>query len=331
MKHTRADENGVVLIALLWILTALAVIALSFSRESFVEIAAARNARDGAIGYYAARAGIANAAFQLIQRRIVPRVQQLELQGPPDPIDLGVLTGQAGDGEYRVEMQDESGKINVNFVQEPQLRALMEALGIPQPDSDIIVDSIMDWRDVDELRRANGAENDYYQTMNPPYKARNGRFETVEELLLVRGVTREYFYGRVLRAEDGSYIRHVGLSDCLTVYSMVNNAINVNSAPVEVLMSVPGISPETARMIYERRKTKPFTNPAEISRTLPVSLGTNAAPMLSTNSTPVYTLTAEGRRQGAKTLRVVRAVVFLTPQEPSGYRVVYWNENVPRL
>ncbi len=331
MGHSRATERGVVLIALLWILTALAVIALSFSRESFVEVAAARNARDGAIGYFAARAGIANAAFQMIVRRATPRVRQLELQGPPDPIDLGLIRGEVGEGEYSVEIQDESGKINLNFVQEPQLKALMEALGIGPPDSDIIVDSIQDWRDPDNLRHANGAEDDYYQSLNPPYKAKNGRFDTVEELLLVRGVTRDYFYGRIERTPDGSFVRHAGLSDCLTVYSMANNAININSAPIEVLMSIPGMSLETAQMIYERRKTKPFTTPDEITRTLPVSLGTNAMPFLTTNSTSILSLTAEGRRHGAKGVRVIRAVILLTPQELSGYRVIYWNENVPRL
>ncbi len=328
MVRAKTTESGVILIALLWILTALAVIALSFSRESFVEIAAARNARDGAIAYYAARAGIADTAFQLIRHRMMPRTQQIDL-GPPDPIDLGLIRGQAGDGEYQVEIQDESGKLNLNFVLEPQLNALMDALGIPEPDAQTIVDSIMDWRDADDLRRANGAENDYYQSLIPPYKAKNGKFDTVEELLLVRGVTRDYFYGRVEKAPDGSYIRRVGLSDCLSVYSMQGNAVNVNSAPVEVLIAA-GVPPETAQMIYERRKSKPFATPDEITKTIPMNQGTNALP-LTVNQTQVFTLTAQGRRQGAKAIRLVRAVIFLTPQEPSGYRVLYWNENVPRL
>lgn len=57
MTRATPGEQGVVLIALLWILTALAVIALSFSRESYVEVAAARNSRDLADAYYVARAG----------------------------------------------------------------------------------------------------------------------------------------------------------------------------------------------------------------------------------------------------------------------------------
>ncbi len=330
MMDTRSTERGVILIALLWILTALAVIAMSFSRESFVEVAAARNTRDGAIGYYAARAGFATTVFQLIQRRMFPRVQQIELQGPVDPIDLGLVRGKTGEGAYEVEIQDESGKINLNFVTEEQLRTLMEALGIGRPDSDIMVDSILDWKDVDNLRRANGAEDDFYQSLNPPYKAKNGRFDTVEELLLVRGVTKEYFYGHVERAPDGSFVRRAGLSKCFTVYT-ANNRVNVNFAPIEVLMSIPGMSPQAAQMIYERRRSKPFANIEEINRSLPVNLGPNVMPFLGTDVTGAYTLTAQGRRENSKAVRTIRTVVFVDPREPVGYRIIYWNENVPRL
>jgi general secretion pathway protein K len=328
MTRGRAGEQGVILIALLWILTALAVIAMCFSRESFVEVAAARNLRDATIGYYAARAGIAYTAYQLIQRRMYPPVKQVELPGPPDPLDLGILSGTSGDGEYEVEIQDESGKINVNFVTEEQLKALMEVLGIVSPDADIIVDSIMDWRDVDNLRRANGAEDDYYQTLNPPYKAKNGRIETIEELLLVRGISKEYFYGRTQKVPDGSLVHRIGLWNCFTVYSTTNR-VNVNFAPLEVLLSIPGMAPQAAQQILERRKTKPFASADEINRALPVNLGPTTAQYLSTDLTSVYSLNARGKRQSSKAVRLVRSVIFLDPREPSGYRTIYWNDNVP--
>ena len=68
--------------------------------------------------------------------------------------------------------------------------------------------------------RLNGAKDDYYQSLNPPYKAKNGRFESVEELLLVRGVTRDYFYGHPEKAPDGSIFYRYGLSRCFTVYNV---------------------------------------------------------------------------------------------------------------
>src|SRR5512136_892769 len=304
------DSKGVILIALLWILTALSVIALSFAREGFVEVSAARNARDLSDAYYIARAGINATIFQLLEKKYTPRVQQLELDQPPDPIDLGRVTGTFGDGVFEVEIQDESGKINLNFVSEEQLRAVVQVVGIQQPDSDIIVDSIMDWRDVDTARRPNGAEDDYYQSLPVPYKAKNNRIETVEELLLVRGVTPEYYYGHQERAPDGSVIYKYGLSRCFTVYS-TSNRINVNYAPLYVLMSVPGMPPEAARMIYERRQVKPFKNIDQINRETGVNLGPTTLPYLMVEDTGIYTLTAAGRRGDSRVRRVIRAVISL--------------------
>ena len=111
MKSGYSSDKGVILIALLWILTALGVIALSFSREGFVEVAAARNTRNLAEAYYIARAGIASTVYEIVQRKYAPRVDRVELDRPPDPIDLGRVTGKFGRGEYEVEIQDESGKI----------------------------------------------------------------------------------------------------------------------------------------------------------------------------------------------------------------------------
>ncbi len=174
---------------------ALSGIALSFSRESYVEVAAARNAQSLEDSYFVARAGIATTVYQLMAKQITPSVTRAQLKETPDPVDLGLVTGNFGGGAYRVNVQDESGKINLNTVSAEQLLALADAAGIPKQDADIIADSILDWRDSDKLFRLNGAEDDYYRTLNPPYKAKNGRFDTVEELLLVKGITPTYFYG----------------------------------------------------------------------------------------------------------------------------------------
>lgn len=324
------DSKGVILIALLWILTALSVIALSFSREGFVEVATARNTRDLADAYYIARAGIMAAVYQIMQRQFNPGVQQLELQNTPDPVDLGTLTGSFGDGEYIVDIQDESGKININFVPDEQLRTLLDAIGIPKHDADIIADSVMDWKDADSNHRLNGAEDDYYQSLNPPYKAKNARLDTVEELLLVRGVTLDYFYGHSEKTLDGSIIYKYGLSRYVTVYSMTPS-ININYAPVQVLMSIPGVTPQIAQAIYERRKVRPFANVNEIIQQLPVNIGPMSMPFLSTNRTGIFTLTARAHRENSKAQRAVRAVVSLDAREVNQYKIIYWNENVPNL
>jgi general secretion pathway protein K len=328
MTRVRGD-HGVILIALLWILTAIAVIALSFSRESFVEVSAARNARDLSDSYFIARAGISFTVYKLLERRYIPRVRQLQLEAPPEPIDLGTISGQFGDGVYDVEIQDESGKLNLNFVSEEQLRLIVAAAGIDKREGDVIVDSILDWRDTDNLHRINGAEDDYYMSQPIPYKSKNGRFDTVEELLLVRGVTRDYFYGHPEKMPDGTAVYRYGLWRFFTVYAPPNQRINVNFAPFEVLMSIPGMPPQAAQSIIERRKAKPFATIEEITRDLPVTLPPSVMTQLWTEQTGTYTLTASAHRENSRVRRVIRTVISIDPRDPKGYKVIYWNENVP--
>jgi general secretion pathway protein K len=331
MIRAAKDDRGVILIALLWILVALSVIALSFSRESFVEVAVARNARDMGDAYYVARAGIAATVYRLMEKRYTtPPVQGVELPGPPDALELGELQGEFGGGSFKVEIQDESGKISLNIVGEEYLRSLVESVGIGKPDSDVIVDSLMDWRDVDTAHRINGAEDAYYQALARPYKAKNGRIESVEELLLVRGVTRDYFYSHREKGADGSPVSRYGLSRYFTAYYN-SNRVNVNSAPLQVLMAIPGMPPQAAEHIYQRRKTKPYKTQAEITQDVAVPLPPTVAPLLSTDTTGVYTLTASAHMKGSKVQRVIRCVVNLDPREPNWYRILYWNENVPNL
>ncbi len=293
-----------------------------------MEVSAARNAQSLEDSYFVARAGIAATVYQLLQKRYSTVLRQAELPEQPDPLDLGIVTGNLGGSVYRVDIQDESGKIYVNTVLEEQLRALIEAAGIGKPDSDIITDSILDWRDTDTAHRMNGAEDDYYQTLNPPYNAKNGNLDTIEELLLIRGVTPEYFYGRPERDANGAVIYKYGLSRYLTVYSR-RNQVNINFASLPVLLSIPGMPPGAAQKIYERRHTKPFKTAMDISRDLGISLEPKTVQYLSFDQTGTYTLTASAHAANSKVRRVIRAVVRLEPAGDKQYRILYWNENVP--
>ena len=323
-----STNNGVILIALLWVLTALSIIALSFSRESFVEVAAARNTQSLEKAYFIARAGIVATVYELLQRKYNTIVQQAELPGEPDPLDTGTVTGQFGGGFYRVDIRDESGKININFISEEYLRALVEAIGIRKPDSDIITDSILDWRDSDSILRPSGAEDEYYQTLSSPYRARNGRFNTIEELLLIRGITPDYYYGHPERTSDGSIVYMYGLSRYLSAYSP-SRQINANYAALPVLLAIPDMIPQTAEMIYERCRTKPFKNLQDLIREIPQPLPPQALSYLTVSETGVYTLTASAHTENSKAKRVIRTVINLIPGQGTLYQTLYWNENIP--
>ncbi|MEK6674824.1 MAG: hypothetical protein AABZ47_04120 [Planctomycetota bacterium] len=147
----------------------------------------------------------------------------------------------------RFGITDESSKLNLNTASEPQLTKLVTAAlkGREDLDPQEIVDAILDWRDTDNQPRssASDTEGEYYKALDKPYKVKNGPFDTVEELLLVKGVTREVLYGEdfdrngLLTAneddgdesfpmddQDGKLNR--GIYPYLTVQSYENNVSN---------------------------------------------------------------------------------------------------------
>ena len=97
-----------------------------------------------------------------------------------------------------------------------QLKRLMTLLNIDPSDGDIIVDSILDWIDPDDLTRLNGAKTDYYMSLSPPYRAKNAPLDRVDELLLIRGVTPELFHGTPATDKDPA---QPGLADVFTTMS----------------------------------------------------------------------------------------------------------------
>lgn len=321
-------ERGMVLVALLWIFIALSAIIISFARECHVEAASVRNAQSLEQAYYIARAGIAETIYYLAGERFTTQTQELGSEEEPTALELGAFTGEFGGGRFRVDIQDESGKIDLNSASEDQLRNLALAVGIPEMDADTIADSILDWRDTDDEPSEFGTESEYYQSLDPPYSARNGRIEAPEELLLIRGVTPEYYYGIPEKNEDGSITYKYGLSRCLTVYGASGNTsrINVNYAPLPVLLSITGITQDDAERIYADR---PYQNTGEISDAVRGSLSAQSLQYLSTDLTDIYTLNVAAVAGNSNVTRVIRAVIRLDRSRQNLHQILYWNENVP--
>lgn len=112
---------------------------------------------------------------------------------------FSVVADDPADDEDRVwfGIVPESAKLNINVASAEQLTGLFNELLDPMaaviPE---LVDSLLDWRDSDQDERSAGAESDYYQQLKPVgYVAKDGPFETVEELLLVKGFTAEVLFG----------------------------------------------------------------------------------------------------------------------------------------
>ncbi len=98
-----------------------------------------------------------------------------------------------------------------------------------------VADSILDWLDADEDARPLGAEfADYYSQLQPPYKPANGQLQSVEQLLLVRGVTAVMLFGYdenrngVLDSDEQSKM-NMGLQPGMPPGSVI--AVDPNVAP----------------------------------------------------------------------------------------------------
>lgn len=95
----------------------------------------------------------------------------------------------------RFGVTDESAKLNINYASEGQLLKLITPLIKDGREPLELVHAIMDWRDPDNEPREFGAESDYYGSLPTPHRAKNSPFETVEELLMVKGMTGQLLYG----------------------------------------------------------------------------------------------------------------------------------------
>jgi general secretion pathway protein K len=90
-------------------------------------------------------------------------------------------------GRTRYSAVNESGKIGLNTAPRPLLELLLQYLQLDAGEVEMIIDSLMDWRDSDDLHRLQGAESEFYLNLDEPYIPRNGPLQDPAELFLIRG------------------------------------------------------------------------------------------------------------------------------------------------
>ncbi|MFQ5917532.1 MAG: general secretion pathway protein GspK [Candidatus Binatia bacterium] len=319
---TFLDDRGVALVAVLWIFILIFVVAFDFSFSVRQEGAASTRYAEEAEGYYLAVAGFEDALYRLIMDR---ETNASRIEGKENP---GVQEEEAleygewrekpfGTGFYRVRLVDEGGKINLNLIDEATLRTIFTNLGIQEPQRGILVDSILDWRDGDDLHRLNGAEDDYYLSLSPPYTARNGRFDTVEELLWVRGVTADIFYGL-----GGNITTTVGLRDIFTVDGRIKQ-VNLRTASAEVCHALVGIPLEECQRFVEERKILSEETLADLLQLLGVDRGDAATRGFVFVAPTVISIEALGSRSESASSHRLKGVIRLLGGN-RGFELIRW-------
>jgi len=302
------ETGGVALILVVWVIVVLTSIVGEFSFTMRTELNIARNFKEEEEAYQLALAGIEKAKLELL---LINRAEVMYL-GEEDMLMFGEKEeeerpsrkAEIGKGSFEYKITDEDGKININTATEGQLKVLFLDSGIDVTDVDIIVDSIFDWRDKNELHRLNGAEEDYYKSLENPYSSKDGPFSTVEELLLVQGITKDIFYGSKDKEEDDEEY-YTGVAQYLTVYG--SNLININTAAESVLDVALGLT------IAEQAKILRETG-------LPIYKAIGKSKV----SSEYFTILSTGKNMDGSVKRRVKVVVKLLG---NNVETLYWNDN----
>ncbi|MGV7931226.1 MAG: general secretion pathway protein GspK [Spirochaetota bacterium] len=111
---------------------------------------------------------------------------------PPLPIEGGHL---------KIEITDENSKININALANEVVdrspyytvaQRFFLNMALPMD----LADALIDWVDIDDSRFPYGAESsDFYLAQARPYRAKNGAMDSIQEMLMVKGITPEIYYG----------------------------------------------------------------------------------------------------------------------------------------
>jgi general secretion pathway protein K len=216
----RGRERGIALIAVLWLTVLITVIASSFAYSMRGEALAARNTMSLAQARAVADGAVERMAFELSRPRNLPDVWRADGQAH---------VWNEGDIVVTATAHDEAARIDLNYAADPLQKGLLQNVGgLDAETAQRALEAILDWRDADELRRPNGAEVADYRAGGLKQVPANAPFESVGELRRVLGITAPMMEK---------------LAAGLTVYSR-QRGINPATASRDVLLAVPGVTPE---------------------------------------------------------------------------------------
>jgi general secretion pathway protein K len=247
------NNKGIALITVILIIGILVAVVIELNRSSRAEIYDATNISDGIKLTYIAKSGFYGAVALLTNSKNDYDTLR------DDWAKAELLSEKSAslftDGYFITTVEDEAGKIPLNKLindtpDNPVIRNILIRLltqpefGLDEKKAEEIIDSIKDWIDADDSTTGYGAETSYYASLDQPYEAKNAQLDCIEELLMIKGLTKEIFNGTKEKP---------GLAGYVTVDS--DGVININTAPKMVLRALSaGISTEVADSIDEYRR-----------------------------------------------------------------------------
>jgi len=286
MKTRSAHNNeGVALLLALLFVILLSAIVVEYCYEMQVEATLVSSQSDELQAYVAAKSAIAAGISVISSSQQTagtgttnpPRKVNPDGSGTPgndaadtllDAWTIGVPIQTINEANMMATIVDEYGKLNLNALVDTEtdqprenvekiLRALFKARKVELDPTDAIID----WLDVNEDSQGSaGAESDTYQSLTVPYHAKNGPMTSVEELLLIKGITPAVYFGDPDQDQWP-------LPDLLTVHGDAKGRVNINTAKVELLTAMGDAlngKPELGDLVEKRMETEPFTSDEDV-------------------------------------------------------------------
>jgi general secretion pathway protein K len=325
----------------LWVLMLLTVIVGEFCFTMRTRVNITRNFKESTEAYYIAVAGLNRAIEEIIRQELTPpRIAAVKSQTAAVPeeeaapawrMNTNIAPMAFAGGEFEVRIENQSGKVNINMAEKPLLAAMLEGFDMDPSEKDVIVDSILDWRDADKNHRINGAEDDYYQSLPEPYHCKDADFDSPEELLFVRGVTPEiYFQGlEHLVTVVPKNTKPSGLGRAKKKEGEFDyNKLNVNAITAAAWATLPGMTEELIADILAFRAEQDFRSLLEVQKIVGVDVFRGIKNYLTIETTPYYKITSLGKIRGSRISEGVTAVVQFNSQTREKYRIMEWTDGV---
>ncbi|MCX5838988.1 MAG: type II secretion system minor pseudopilin GspK [Deltaproteobacteria bacterium] len=307
MRSEWSNRRGVALIIVLLMVSIIVALTIQLNRDTRSEVYGAANISDGIRLRYIAESG-----FYVGEALLLADKTSFDaLTEPWANTEMIALQSEGffDNGSFKLAIQDETGKILVNrlisgnaynpLIREFLLRLLTGPyFHLEQRRAEELMDAIKDWIDADDEVTGGGAEGAYYAGLARPYTAKNAPIDCIEELLMVKGVNRELFYG----TGDSP-----GLVQCLTVFG--DGRININTAPRPVLRALAAemADGDVDWLDRYRRDVRNDLADAGWYQRIPRASGLNISPALIKVNSDIFQITAVGL-QGRMTERITGVV-----------------------
>jgi general secretion pathway protein K len=221
-------QTGVALVTVLWFLVLLSVLAFGYSKSIRLETKIARNLLDAVTARHLADAAVERGIFELLR----------PVATKEDSILLGVpIHFRFEQARLSFTIRDERGKIDINKASPELLEGLFLVLEVEPDRATALAEAIVDWRDEDDLRQLNGAEEAEYRAAGLDIIPSNAPFRSIVELQMVLGMDKR-LYDKV--------------RSNVTVHSF-SDKINTLSAPPAVLLALPNIDSSQVEAFVEER------------------------------------------------------------------------------